>query len=187
NQGRTEHVGADLHLVVSNVVRKQINAKLNKGKTGVHVQADDKNVYLQSFVLHEGLRVMKVSEDVTSKYIKAPKIRIKKTEDEETCPIKKIHNGSMYEVESFTDKTVTLVRLHDFEKTDVQVVLPFDATKFGFYFTIAWAMTVYKAQGCNISRPHVLHEFHKIQHDKNYVYTSITRTTKQAYLYIAKF
>lgn len=187
NQGRTEHVGADLHLVVSNVVRKQINAKLNKGKTGVHVQADDKNVYLQSFVLHEGLRVMKVSEDVTSKYIKAPKIRIKKTEDEETCPIKKIHNGSMYEVESFTDKTVTLVRLHDFEKTDVKVVLPFDATKFGFYFTIAWAMTVYKAQGCNISRPHVLHEFHKIQHDKNYVYTSITRTTKQAYLYIAKF
>lgn len=187
NQGRTEPSGADLHLVVSNDVRKKINARLNKGKKGVHVQADDKNLYLQSYVLHEGLRVMKVKDDITSKYIKAPKIRIKKVDAEETCPIKKIHNGSMYEVESFTDKTVTLVRLKDFEKTDAKVVLPFDATKFGFYFTIAWALTVYKAQGCNISRPHVMHEFHKIKHDKRYVYTSITRTTKQAHLYIAKF
>lgn len=187
NQGRTEPSGADLHLVVSNDVRKKINARLNKDKKGVHVQADDKNLYLQSYVLHEGLRVMKVKDDVTSKYIKAPKIRIKKVDAEETCPIKKIHNGSMYEVESFTDKTVTLVRLKDFEKTDAKVVLPFDATKFGFYFTIAWALTVYKAQGCNISRPHVMHEFHKIKHDKRYVYTSITRTTKQAHLYIATF
>jgi hypothetical protein len=172
---------------VSNDVRKKINSKFNKGKAGVHVQADDKNKYLQSFVLHEGLRVMKVKEDITSKYIKAPKIRIKKADVEETCPIKRIHNGSMYQVEGFTDKTVTLVRLKDFEKTDAKVVLPFDATKFGFYFTIAWALTVYKAQGCNISRPHVMHEFHKIQHDRRYVYTSITRTTKQAYLYIARF
>ena len=187
NQGRTEPIGADLHLVVSNDVRKKINAKLNKNKEGTYVQSDDNNIYLQSYVLHEGLRLMKVKQDITSKYIKAPKIRIKKSDAEETCPIKKINNGSMYEVESFTDKTVTLVRLQDFEKTDAKVVLPFDATKFGFYFTIAWALTVYKAQGCNISRPHVMHEFQKIKGDKRYVYTSITRTTKQAYLYIAKF
>lgn len=187
NNGRTEPVGADLHLVVSNDVRKKINAKLNKGKKGVLVQAEDKDIYLQSYVLHTGLRVMKVKDDVTAKYIKAPKIRIKKANDDVTDPIKKIHNGSMYEVESFTNNTVTLVRLIDFEKTDTKVVLPFDATKFGYYFTIAWALTVYKAQGCNIDRPHVMHEFHKIKDDKRYVYTSITRTTKQAHLYISRF
>ncbi len=187
NNGRSEPVGADLHLVVSNKVRKQLNAKLNKGKIGQRIQSEDTDIYLQSYVLHEGLRVMKVQDDVISKYIKAPKIRIKKTGDEEACPIKKIHNGSMYEVESWTDKTITLVRLQDFVKTETKVVLPFDATKFGYYFTIAWAMTVYKAQGCNIDRPHVMHEFHRICEDKNYVYTSITRTTKQAHLYISKF
>jgi ATP-dependent exoDNAse (exonuclease V) alpha subunit len=187
NNGRSEPVGADVHLVVSNKVRKQLNAKLNKGKTGPRIQAEDTDIYLQSYVLHEGLRVMKVPEDVITKYIKSPKIRIKKTDEEEACPIKKIHNGSMYEVESWTDKTITLVRLKDFVKTETKVVLPFDATKFGYYFTIAWAMTVYKAQGCNIDRPHVMHEFHRICEDKNYVYTSITRTTKQAHLYISKF
>lgn len=188
NQGRSEPVDADIHLVVSNKVRKQINAKMNKGKEGVRIESDDKNEYLQSFVLHVGLRVMKVNPEVTSKYVKSPAIRIKKkTDGEETCPIKRIHNGSMYEVESFTEKTVTLVRLKDFGKTETKVTVPFDATKFGFYFTIAWAMTIYRCQGANIDKPHVLHEFHKIQNDERYVYTSITRTTKQEHLYVAKF
>jgi hypothetical protein len=194
NQGRSEPVGADVHIVVSNVVRKQINARLNKGKKGVQIPwtSDTPDPHFQPYVLHPGLRVMRVNKDESAKYkvsdsstrIKKPK---KKGASDDECPIKRIANGSMFEVESYTDKTVTLVRLQDFEKTSVKVVLPFDATKFGYLFTIAWAMTVYKAQGCNINRPHVLHEFHKIQHDKRYVYTSITRTTKQAHLYIAKF
>lgn len=200
NQGRSEPVGADVHLVVSNVVRKQINARLNKGKKGVKIPwmplADgDPDPHFQPYVLHEGLRVMRVNKDESSKYnvgdsstrVRKPKPKKGATAPAEECPIKRIANGSMYEVESYTDKTITLVQLEDFEKTNRKVVLPFDANKFGYLFTIAWAMTVYKAQGCNIHRPHVLHEFHKIQHDKNYVYTSITRTTKQENLYIAKF
>jgi hypothetical protein len=170
NAGK-EFVQTDINLVVSNVLRKQINTMFEPVE-GLSIESDDKNVYLQSYKLAVGSRLIRVNNDITKKYIKG----LAKS-------LEQLSNGSMYVVKSIQDDVATLVRLQDFQDTNIQIQVDVNHA-FGYVFQPAYALTIYKSQGANIPHRHTVWEFDKIKTDRNYVYTTITRARKFSHIYI---
>ena len=166
-----EFVQTDINLVVSNVLRKQINTMFEPPE-GLSIESDDNNVYLQSYKLAVGSRLIRVNNDITKKYVKG----LAKS-------LEQLSNGSMYVVKSIQDDVAKLVRLQDFQETDIEISVDVDKA-IGYTFQPAYALTIYKSQGANIPYRHTVWEFDKIKTDRNYVYTTITRARKFSDIYI---
>jgi hypothetical protein len=145
---------------------------------GIEIESDDTNKYLQSFTLATGQRLIKINHDITTKYSKILK------GCQETCKeCANISNGSLFVVKSLCDGVATLVYLNDFTPTEREITVDVNEG-FGYIFQPAYALTIYKGQGCNIPYPHTIWEIDKVLDDRRYVYTSITRATRFEDIYI---
>ena len=172
-----EYVGTDINLVVSNRMRKKIN-KMYLPSSGICIQSDDTNKYLESYNLATGVRLIKVNNDTTTKYSKNMK-DVQATFKQ--CV--NISNGSLFVVKSITDGVARLALLKDFTETEKTIDVVVDKA-FGYIFQPAFALTIYKAQGCNIPYRHTIWELDKVLGDRRYVYTSITRATRFEDIYV---
>jgi len=176
NNGK-EYKGTDINLVVSNRVRKQVN-RMYLPSSGIGIQSDDTNKYLQSYNLATGQRLIKINNDTTTKYSKNMK-DVQATFKQ--CV--NISNGSLFVVKSITEGVATLALLKDFTETENTIDVVVDRA-FGYIFQPAFALTIYKAQGCNIPSRHTIWELDRVLDDRRYVYTSITRATRFEDIYI---
>jgi len=176
NNGK-QYVSTDINLVVSNRVRKKVN-RMYLPSSGIDIQSDDTNKYLQSYNLATGQRLIKINNDTTTKYSKNMK-DVQATFKQ--CV--NISNGSLFVVKSITDGVARLALLKDFAETENTIDVVVDRS-FGYIFQPAFALTIYKAQGCNIPSRHTIWELDKVLDDRRYVYTSITRATRFEDIYI---
>lgn len=176
NNGK-EYISTDINLVVSNRVRKKVN-RMYLPSSGIGIQSDDTNKYLQSYNLATGQRLIKINNDTTTKYSKNMK-DVQATFKQ--CV--NIANGSLFVVKSITDGVARLALLKDFAETENTIDVVVDRA-FGYIFQPAFALTIYKAQGCNIPSRHTIWELDKVLDDRRYVYTSITRATRFEDIYI---
>ena len=86
---------------------------------------------------------------------------------------KKCYNSEDSIETSFDDKHMCV--LNDLDGSEVNIEL-----KFTNHFKPMYAITVHKAQGITINRPHSIYEYSRMQHDMLYV--ALTRTSETVYV-----